>query len=367
MRSVRRFSALLLLLGCAPKEGAAPAVDSAVTLLPDTVVVGSPSVGVPAANATGPLSAATRELCARIVATAREYYRVHEPTATLVSYADTTFSWPGDPDRPACGYRIGGDHIPTLENQTGGPGLPGEDLGTDVRFMADGPLGGTTGYRRPGATCVEEIFDDGPGDDEEDSTPADTIPRAWDWRRAVLCFTVTDPNPDEGPVWAVSFDSARGGFDGLMVRCLPFPTHTVIEYLVPAGMRKTIVRPAARASCDTTVATGDYEVPLGMMARALGIKDGVLFLERRVRDAEGVILIDLKDHHLIYQAPVTQISGQAPTGMFGAYRRFPRAAADPRCPATSGEIPFVDSLFYVDIHTGASRYSGRNHCPGNYD
>lgn len=349
---------VLLSLGCrGPDRSSATSVGPAAVAAPATSTSPAPAV-------QGPLAEAARAICAEMSQrTARGFawdstgIRIRRIADTMVPLAD----YPKV--RAGCGLEItGGERPDQLSDGALNTFIPGEDWGPEPGFGADGPDGSQFAVRRPGAYCVvgEEWA-------SESDDPADSLlPPPTPFFTILIRCAGADPIP---PEWGATEPPL---FDGMALGERParsgcYRSHGVSVLLRPLpgiGADRITVRPTHPTSCDPTPTEGDYEIPIGMLPRFLGLKDGIIFLETgQPPRIPELVLIDGTDHRLIYQGPAAAMVGFGPGGAIGVYRPASLAVPHPLCERMNIDLPRIDSLFWVDIHSGRARFAGQTHCP----
>lgn len=347
-------TAVLVLLGliaCHPAPPPGATADSAAPRAP------TPPESLQLANLPAPqITPALRALCDTLVFRAR----TGSPRDTLRPIPDST-TWYSDRDHPACGVAVTGVTHDSLPRRTPlRTWIPREDLGFDNRMAADGPDGSMYALRHPGVLCIVSEERDGGVDTE---TAADSGGTDW-FRNTILCAVDDDPPPESGPVdLEPLFDPARGGSVGMDASCYPLRDYTIITRTQrPLPGERILVRPGPMGACSADSGAGDYRVPDALLAHYLGVKDSVLFLDSRAGPTrDQLVLIDLRDHHVVFHGDVDGVSSFISPAEISFWRRSPRSAPDPRC--ARGSEASIDSLFYLNLRTGTLRPAGHTHCP----
>lgn len=359
----RRLSPLLMLalVGCRATDAAPPTSADVATGIAAT------HAGDTTARASGPpapLAPAARLLCDQMTKETKGGFpwdttgiRIRPIVDTVVDVA-TSNEW-----RAACGLEITGGVRPAqLAGRTLLAFIPGEDWGYEPGFTADGPGGGQVAVRRPGAYCVigEEW-------EVESDDPADSLlpPPTPAFRVLIRCAGADPIPPEWAPTLPPDFDLAAVSYGGGGSQCYRFPQATLLIYPLPGDLPDRItIRPTTPTACDTAATADDFLVPVAMLPNFVGHKDGVLFFRAgatgRVPD---LLMLDAVDHHTIYQGVAAAIVGFGPGGTIGVYRPAPLTTPHPLCERVNIDFPRIDSLFWVDIHTGRARFSGETHCP----
>ena len=124
------------------------------------------------------------------------------------------------------------------------------------------------------------------------------------------------------------------------------------------------VRARDTGRCDADSLPGDYVLRNEWAEYFLGLRGNVLFIDSGTGpDLRGLILVDLPTRrHLLKRSYVELVPGSdsMSVGLWDGYELAEPAAG---CDAPEGGLlPGVDSLFVVDLRTGAVRFGGRTRC-----
>ena len=361
--SRRRIPLLLALVlaACRGKEEAPPTPAG-----PETVVASTDPAAtiddVPAPPA--PLAAAARVLCDRMAEATQNGFAWDTSGIRIRTIRDTVVEVAASREwRAACGLEfIGGVRPEQLAGRSLVDLIPGEDWGYEPGFGADGPTGSQFAVRRPGAYCVIDEEWEAESDDPADSLLPPPVPA---FRILIRCAGADPIPPEWAPTEPPDFDPASVVVGPAGAECRRYPGVTLLIRPL-AGIRadRITVRATTAATCDPEAADGDYDVPMGMLPRFLGLKDGVIFLETgQLPQVSELVLIEASDRRFIYQGPAAAIVGPGPGGAIGVYRPASLAIPHPLCERMNIDLPRIDSLFWVDIHSGRARFAGATHCP----
>jgi hypothetical protein len=153
-------------------------------------------------------------------------------------------------------------------------------------------------------------------------------------------------------------------------RCHLHRRYIVVEdYLGLLGSGTTFfIRPATSGRCDADSIAGDFVIWNRWAESFCGIRNDVLFLDRGTGpDERSLILYDLTTRKKIREILYAPDHGVVPgpdSLTLGVWVPADMRGRVPKCPTPDGLVPGVDSLFWLGIRTGKTRYAGRTRCVG---
>ncbi len=170
-------------------------------------------------------------------------------------------------------------------------------------------------------------------------------------------------NPSSGSAQQPLFDSAAVRHDGSAM-CHLYASYTVIVRERQDALGSDIfVRPPAQASCAADSLPGDYVFRNEWAEYFLGLRGDYLVLDSGTGpDLRGLIIIDLRTRRRVFQGSYVELEIAPSPELLGVWQGYELETPRAGCQTTPGLVPGVDSLVWLDLRTGRTRFAGQVRC-----
>lgn len=124
------------------------------------------------------------------------------------------------------------------------------------------------------------------------------------------------------------------------------------------------IRPREGGRCEADSLPGDYVLRDEWAAYFSALCGDVLFLDSGTGpDLRSLILVDLATRRRLTELSYVELVPGPDSTVVGLWDGYELEEPLPGCPAPPGGlIPGVDSLFFLDVSNGQTRFSGRTRC-----
>jgi hypothetical protein len=149
------------------------------------------------------------------------------------------------------------------------------------------------------------------------------------------------------------------------VTCYVHARYIVVERNVPDGVGADLfVRARATDRCDADSLAGDFVLRNEWAEYFLGLRGDVLFIDSGTGpDLRELILVDLRARRRLLATQYVALEPGPDSLTVGVWKGYELAEPAAGCSAPQGGLlPGVDSLFVVQVATGALRFGGRTRC-----
>lgn len=183
---------------------------------------------------------------------------------------------------------------------------------------------------------------------------------------AVVCLASTFAPAQEPASEGFSFDPIE--VDSSTVpeaKCFMSP-----RYIVVARQRRErlgsdfFVRPRKTGRCEADSLSGDYVLRDEWAAYFSGLHGDVLFIDSGTGpDIRYLILVDVAARRRLTELSYVELVAGPDSLSVGVWDGSELEEPAPGCTAPRGGlVPGVDSLFFLDVRSGQTRFSGRTRC-----
>jgi len=170
-----------------------------------------------------------------------------------------------------------------------------------------------------------------------------------------------EPSTSGGfPFDAVEVDTTASGSV-----CYRTDRHIVVEHrLLEQTGADFFARARAAGSCTADSLPGDYVLRDEWAAWFAALAGDVLILDSGTGpDIRYLILIDLATRQRLAELPYVDLEPGPNPMLLGLWNGYEVEEPPPGCPApVGGLVPGVDSLFFLDIRTGQTRFGDSTRC-----
>lgn len=170
-----------------------------------------------------------------------------------------------------------------------------------------------------------------------------------------------EPETEEYPFDSIEVES--GEVTG--VRCYKGVRYIVVEQERYQRVGSDFfIRPRESARCEADSLPGDYVLRDEWAAYFSALRDDVLFIDNGTgSDVRGLILYDLTKRQRLRELSYVDLVPGPDSLSVGVWDGSELEEPLPGYPPPRGGlIPGVDSLFYLDVRTGETRFSGETRC-----
>ena len=124
------------------------------------------------------------------------------------------------------------------------------------------------------------------------------------------------------------------------------------------------VRPRESSRCEADSLPGDYVLRDEWAAYFSGLHGDVLFIDSGTGpDIRYLILVDVAARRRLTELSYVDLAPGPDSLSVGVWVGFELEEPAPGCPApVGGLLPGIDSLFFLDVRSGQTRFSGRTRC-----
>ena len=162
---------------------------------------------------------------------------------------------------------------------------------------------------------------------------------------------------------ASPFDPITRDTVGRGISCYHHARYIVVERPVAEVGSDLFIRPARSHRCAADSLPGDIVLRNHDAEYFLGLRGDLLFIDNGTGpDFRGLILVDLRTQRRLLQTDYVGDVVSGPdaftVGVWHGYELTQPAAG---CPKTD-MIPGVDSLFWIDLRSGSTRFAQRTRC-----
>ncbi len=183
---------------------------------------------------------------------------------------------------------------------------------------------------------------------------------------AAVCLSTTVAQPQELASEGFRFDPVEvDSSDVPGARC-----YTTARYIVVERQRKErlgsefFVRPRESSRCEADSLPGDFVLRDEWAAYFSGLRGDVLFIDSGTGpDLRYLILVDLASRRRLTELSYVDVVPGPDSTVVGLWDGYELEEPLAGCPAPPGGlVPGVDSLFFLDVRSGRTRFSGRTRC-----
>ena len=169
--------------------------------------------------------------------------------------------------------------------------------------------------------------------------------------------------------WAITVHAQSTPFDPVTadrapgVVCYHHARYIVVQRATKEVGSDLFVRPARSGRCDADSLPGDFVWRNQWAEYFLGLRGDLLFIDSGTGpDLRGLIVIDLRGgRRLLETGYVGHLVAGPDSLTVGVWHGFELAKPAAGCPRTD-MIPGVDSLYWVNLRSGASRFANQTRC-----
>jgi hypothetical protein len=148
-------------------------------------------------------------------------------------------------------------------------------------------------------------------------------------------------------------------------RCYMSARHIVVERQRKERVGSDFfVRPRESGRCEADSLPGDYVLRDEWAAYFSGLAGDVLFIDSGTGpDIRYLILVDLAARRRLTELSYVDLVAGPDSTVVGLWDGYELEEPLPDCPAPPGGlVPGVDSLFFLDVRSGQTRFGGRTRC-----
>ncbi len=145
--------------------------------------------------------------------------------------------------------------------------------------------------------------------------------------------------------------------------CYRSPLYTVVERERPGAVGSDHFIGAASRSCQPDSLPGDLVLRNEWAEYFAGLRGHFLVLDSGTGpDARGVIVLDLRTRRRTYSGLYADFEPSVRGDTLALWQPYDLPAPHPGCPHVSGLGDGIDSLIWLDLRTGRTRFAGRVRC-----
>jgi hypothetical protein len=183
---------------------------------------------------------------------------------------------------------------------------------------------------------------------------------------AGVCLAMTVAQAQEPAPEGLPFDPVEVDFSNAPTAIC----YMSARYIVVERQRKErigsdfFVRPRESNRCEADSLPGDYVLRDEWAAYFSALRGDVLFIDSGSGpDIRYLILVDLVTRRRLTELSYVELVPGPDLTVVGLWDGYELEEPLPDCPAPSGGlVPGVDSLFFLDVRSGQTRFSGRTRC-----
>jgi hypothetical protein len=169
--------------------------------------------------------------------------------------------------------------------------------------------------------------------------------------------------------WTPHLHAQRPPFDSVVAEkgpgmvCYHHSRYIVVQRAAAEVGSDLFVRSARSARCDPDSLPGDFVWRNRDADYFLGLRGDLLFIDGGTGpDLRSLLVIDLRTRRRLLETDyVGDVIAGPDSFTLGIWRGYELAKPAPICPKTE-LIPGVDSLIWVDLRTGVTRFANQTRC-----